>query len=710
MGGSQSIFSRGEHELLKSWAKSHNIVAKINYIISKTNSLSRRGIKKYDFRKECLHLVNFLIKQKNARPNILSEKRWEALLREYLSTYFNNPSIHGICPFILKEQERELLKLSYKAQDFCKEKNDRLKLLIPYKTENKNSYKCNNDPKCITNFKEYNAWIINTREGFFRNRIFKISQAIPQEIDFSRDELCDVFNDKTFHELVIEDLDKNVYIQDSYQGHEIITENVGERNSTIDSHTQEYKTAHEDESHSSDTSEQDPVPQSDTSEEQMLKIQPEDKYLEQNLLLQVLKQLETPQGTIKPLLEGIYLSLHGNISITYVSFFLIIFPVVILFFLFIKYASKMMFKQKKKIKRRHLKLMKIVTPSLADGKSKCLTHTHIEDPLYNDEKNAKSVILREHKMNKNIKTSKRKKDRTKTIIEIHMQVLEECRNEEWESNKGEFLKICLEVFTNEKYKIYPHLTNEELIMESTKRMNDAELQKLLWNKWVERHGNLLEKLKKEDWFINLKNEWKKEKAYIKKMEELKKKSSNENHNFSFLEREKDIWKQWIFKKGTIIEQYLEQELFKSSEEKLQNMLYKFEIEETINDVTLISIEELQYNKCYQEFYKYVKTKVLAKLCILVFMMVLEECKKERFIENSESYFDSSINEWKREANSTKVSEIIKSTTNVKGDISENKENTDHIEENFRKDIVHWISEEDKYINFIVNNEQVDKSS
>ncbi|SBS98610.1 STP1 protein, partial [Plasmodium malariae] len=689
-------FLRGERELLSSWVKSHNIVAKINYIISKTNSLSRRGIKKEDFRNECLHLVNFLIKRKNERPNILSEKRWEALLREYLSTYFNNPSIHGICPFILKEQERELLKLSYKAQDFCKEKIDRLKFLIPYKTENENSYKCNNDPKCINNFKEYNAWIINTREVFFRNGIFNISQAIPQKIDFPRDEICDVFKDKTFHELVSEDLDKTVYIQDSYQGHEINTENVGERNSTIDSHTQEYKTAHEDESHSSDTSEEDLVPQSDASEEQMSKIQPEDKYLKQNLLLQVLKQLETPQGTIKPFLEGIFLSKVNESDLSKHNESTIVTILV--------YASRMMFKQKKKIKIRHLKLMKIVTPSLSDGKSKCLTHTHIEDPLYNDEKITKNVILREHNINKNIKTSKTKKDRTKTIIEIHMQVLEECRNEKWESNKGEFLKICIEVFTNEKYKIYPHLTNEELIMESNKIMNDAELQKLLWNKWVERYGIFLEKLKKEDWFSNLKNEWKKEKAYIKKMEELKKKSSNENHNFSFLEREKDIWKQWIFKKGTIIEHYLEKEWFKSSEEKLQNMLYKIEIEEAINDVTLISMEELQNKKCYQEFYKYVKTKVLVKLCILVFMMVLEECKKEHFIESSESYFDSSLKEWKRETNLTKVSEIIKSITNDKGYISENKENTDHIEENFRKDIADWISEEDKYINFIVNDE------
>ncbi|SBS97082.1 STP1 protein [Plasmodium malariae] len=361
------------------------------------------------------------------------------------------------------------------------------------------------------------------------------------------------------------------------------------------------------------------------------------------------------------------------------------------------------FKKNKKTKKRQVKLLRMVTSSLASKKTKFLMDKRMEDPLYNDEEIIKNIKIHESNMIKNTKTSKRKKERTKIIIEIHMEVLKEFRNEEWKFIKNEFLSICIEEFTNKIYNTHSHLKNDVLITQRSNRINDIEQQKLLWNKWIKRYGNLSEKLKKEEWFNNLKNEWKKEKAYIEEMEELKKITSNENHNFSFLEREIEILKQCLLKKGIIIEQYLEQDWFKGFEEELQNELYKFEIKETINDGPLINMEELEHKEFYQVLYKYVKKKLLVKLCTLVFITILEECRKEELIYNRELYFDTSINEWKIEMDLRKKLEIAKNITDANENFLENKENMGLMgKDNIKKEIAGWISEDNANINFTVN--------
>ncbi|SBT00217.1 surface-associated interspersed protein 8.2 (SURFIN 8.2) (SURF8.2), partial [Plasmodium malariae] len=491
MGGSQSILLRGERDELNRWATSHKIVNKINYIISKTRFLSTNGIKKEEFRKQCLNLVNFLIIQKNARPNILSQRRWEALLKEFLSRYFNKPNTHGICPFILKEEERDLLKLSYNAHDFCEEKNSRLKVLIPYKTEDENSYKCNGDPKCINNFKEYNAWIIKIREVFFKNYIFSKSQAIPPQIHFPKNN-CDLLRGErdelnrwaTSHKIV----NKINYIISKTRflsTNGIKKEEFRKQCLNLVNFLIIQKNAR-------------PNILSQRRWEALLKeflketskIQSEIDNIKQNFLLQVLKHLETPQGTIKPLLEKIFLSNYNETALSAHSEYIVTQDSL--------HALMRIFKKNKKTKKRQVKLLRMVTPSLASKKTKFLMDKRMEDPLYNDEEIIKNIKIHESNMIKNTKTSKRKKERTKIIIEIHMEVLKEFRNEEWKFIKNEFLSICIEEFTNKIYNTHSHLKNDVLITQRSNRINDIEQQKLLWNKWIKRYGNLSEKLKKEE--------------------------------------------------------------------------------------------------------------------------------------------------------------------------------------------------------------------
>ncbi|SBT73365.1 STP1 protein, partial [Plasmodium ovale] len=54
---------------------------------------------------------------------------------------------------------------------------------------------------------------------------------------------------------------------------------------------------------------------------------------------------------------------------------------------------------------------------------------------------------------------KRKKENKKTLIEVHMEVLEEYKSDEWELHKGDFLEICLRGFINEENDTYLKLPN-----------------------------------------------------------------------------------------------------------------------------------------------------------------------------------------------------------------------------------------------------------
>ncbi|SBS96065.1 STP1 protein, partial [Plasmodium malariae] len=323
--------------------------------------------------------------------------------------------------------------------------------------------------------------------------------------------------------------------------------------------------------------------------------------------------------------------------------------------------------------------------------------------IFDDDEIIKKIEIHEEQKIKNVNTTNIKKKRSKTIIEVHMEVLNEYKKDEWESNKVQLLEICIEDIMKEHYRIYNNITNNEHI-ENISSSNENEKNKILWNKWSKAHRSLSENLKKAYWFINLKNEWKNEKSSLKNTEEFNMNHKKEIQNFPFIEREKELWKRWISKKIIIIEQYIEQDLSKEITEELQNMSCEYENEGTDEYKPLINTRELENKEGYKELYKYIKKKLITKLCILVLMLILDECQKEEHMEYNESYLDNSINEWKKE-------EITKNITDMSADASENKENsgdkvnTKNMEnisyiwkDNFRKELKYWTTEDDTYVN------------
>ncbi|SBT85766.1 STP1 protein [Plasmodium malariae] len=732
-----------------------------NQILSGLASLGKKIIKE-EFRKECLELTNFLIEKKDKPPRFTNPKSWVPVLRNYFKHKFDKITQHGGCPMIFDKKEKDLLELKYDALDFC-EKNISYKNKLTAFKKGSNKYDCSNDTQCIQDCTEYETWFISKKEYFESNRnLVRESCTSKSSSSEFPTKQCNIMNSRMLNnipkclhkkpqeptqappkEKVLTDpelyqvnaIDSPVSQDQSISQVEYLPDGAsnspseGQSNSlSEDTHSDppQLQTESEGNSETSLTNVTADTQSGHTEIAKDLKnLAPAEEKIRTSTVQPSTVQDTKTESITEPIMvstKSLYPEapsrstadpkIYGNINYIYFHIFVITKQIYVCIYKFNSvpvdnshnpyYALMGKFKKKKNI-RRKVKFLRILLPSHSVKKDILLSDDHLDQTIHDDEEIIKKLKIHEHNTINNTNMLKRKKDRSKTIIEVHMEVLEEFRNEEWELKKGEFLAVCLEEYKYEKHRTYPNLINCDQ-MENIKCSNDIEEKKIIWNKWIEKHRNLSEKLKKEDWFNNLKNEWKKEKAMVNETEELNKKYLNENEKGSHLEREKDAWRGWISNRGKIVEHYLEQDWLKGLTNEFDNILDEYENEGTENSVSLINIEEMEHNKSCEELYKYIKKKLLSKLCVLVFMTILEECKKEKNVENKESYLDSSINECNSEKNLDRKYHIIENVVEKGNNVLENSENTeifDYKEENnFTDEIKDWIGEDDIYVNSI----------
>ncbi|SBS96371.1 STP1 protein, partial [Plasmodium malariae] len=665
-----------------------------------------------NFRKKCLELVDFLIQNKKA-PLYKNQNKWEGTVKYWATSYFKkiNKNYGGCFP-IFDDKEKNILLLNYEALDFCDEKNNKIKEIPCHTGLRKISSEC--DETCSSKIDEYNAWIKEKRMHFSTQKVLIQNNCKNLQPPFPTKK-CDILNPRTFLELpkcpvkhavsqispkssdkktIPSDVDQTT---DSAQSELQVSQKQDLHIGHVEKDKTEVKTQQEQVQQDLEP-QTGALPSTEASSTQgdskdIQDPQPKNEQISGSEIKERKSYDDTPFSPNTGALEDTNDSKAISPSTS------------------MEYALIGMFKKKKNIKRKQMKFLRIKVPSRFDKKSKFFTDDHLERAIYDDEEIIKKIKINER--TKKVNLSKKKKDRSKIIIEVHMEVLEECINEDWENHKYEFLEICIDEFTKKDYTTYSNLKNDDLIIENIKCISDIKKQNILWNKWIQRYRNLSQNLKKDDWFNNLKDEWKREVAYIQEMEEIKKKSSNENQKVSYLEREKDIWRQWISKKGMIIQQHLDQYWNNGLAEELQNISDEYVNEDTKKYVSLFNVEELQHKENYEELCKYIKKKLLTKFCILVLITVLEEYKKEVNLENRESYLDRSINEWKGEGYSSKKQEITENIIEYNNNDIENKRNEEfdaHIwKDSFRNEIEDWIREDDLYANSIVSDRTVDKS-
>ncbi|SBT53941.1 STP1 protein [Plasmodium ovale wallikeri] len=237
---------------------------------------------------------------------------------------------------------------------------------------------------------------------------------------------------------------------------------------------------------------------------------------------------------------------------------------------------------------------------------------------------------------------KKKKKRKTTLIEMHMEVLEQNKNDEWEFHKGDFLEICLRGFINKENDFYSNLTHSDLTLNNIKNDKITEYiqkQEILWNNWIEDHRNILEQWKKEEWFHILKNKWIKEQQKNKeKNDKLQENILNEQETHSTV-NQKDIWKQWISKQAALIDMFNKEDWFKSIVYAQDKEKDNYRINE-YNNITVTTENQLKNEKSNHEHCR--SKNIIQKLMVQIHMMVLEECIKDEIIRNKELSIDNFI--------------------------------------------------------------------
>ncbi|SBT56574.1 STP1 protein [Plasmodium ovale wallikeri] len=285
-------------------------------------------------------------------------------------------------------------------------------------------------------------------------------------------------------------------------------------------------------------------------------------------------------------------------------------------------------------------------------------HTPYENKKGNEKNIYNQIKMQKGIIHKNIILPKRKKRNRKAIIDIHMELLNECKNDEWEFNKDDFLQICLEQFIKEQNKIYSNSKNSNLITKSLSTQNAKEAKMLLWDKWAEKYTPIWNNFKKGNTFKLLQYYWKEEEnTHFHKIEK-ENSSLNQNDKCSYIQIKKDIWKRWTTKQAKLIEQYKEEQWFKSLVEELENVSDEYKKGKIKDDIFVANIKELENKENNEELYKRVKHIFLIKVLIQILMMIIEECIKEESCGKTEKVLDNLIEKLNKEKHEKIESENI----------------------------------------------------
>ncbi|SBT58964.1 STP1 protein [Plasmodium ovale wallikeri] len=333
--------------------------------------------------------------------------------------------------------------------------------------------------------------------------------------------------------------------------------------------------------------------------------------------------------------------------------FLILSTIITTLFLLFKYTSfGWLFgkKKKKKSLKRQLKIKKISEehPHFDNTSNYSIKDIPYEKTTHNDKNIYSKIKMQKAIIKENVTLQKGKKNNRKAIIDIHMELLNEYKNDEWELNKNDFLQICLEEFVREQNKIYSNSENTNLVMKNISIQNTKDKMVLL-DKWTERCRPIWEKFKSENAFKVLQNEWKKEEMeYLENIEQFENIILNENTKFSYKEIKKEIWRKCITKQAKFMEQFKQEKWFKSLVKQIEDVSDEYKMGEINDGIFVLNIEKLDNINNNEESYKHDNNPFLIKVLTQIFMMVIEECIKEESPEKTELVLDNIIEKLNKE--------------------------------------------------------------
>ncbi|SBT54346.1 STP1 protein [Plasmodium ovale wallikeri] len=409
-------------------------------------------------------------------------------------------------------------------------------------------------------------------------------------------------------------------------------------------------------------------------------------------------------------------SLFRSPIMIYMLGFLILFTIIAMLFFLSKYTSfGLLFNKKKKKKRlkRNLEIKKIPeeSPHLDNTDNHSVNDMPYKNKTHNDNSIYGKIKIQKGVINKNISLPKKKNNKRKAIIDIHMELLNEYKNDEWDLNKNDFLQICLEEFIREQNKIYSNSENTNLVMKNISIQNTKEDKMLLLDEWTERCRPIWEKFKSENAFKVLQYEWKEaEKEYLENIEQFENNILNENTKISYKEIKKEIWRKWITKQATFIKQFTQEKWFKSLVKQIEDVSDEYKMEEIKDDIFVLNIEKLDNINNKEESYKHDNNPYLIKVLTQIFMMVIEECIKEESPEKKELMLDNIIEKLNKEKHAKIESKNIHQENMNHKEYDETLETDTHKYKDSLKELMEgWTNKSDIDINSADDKNKSDKS-
>ncbi|SOV84249.1 surface-associated interspersed protein 1.2, putative [Plasmodium sp.] len=256
------------------------------------------------------------------------------------------------------------------------------------------------------------------------------------------------------------------------------------------------------------------------------------------------------------------------------------------------------------------------------------------------------------------------------VIKLHLHLIDECKKEEWEKNKYNFLEICIEEYIKNENKD----NNRRNILEDEIFNMDKNM---MWDTFIETHRYILEKWKREEWFHSLKNEWKVEVLnYLNSSEnrnDERDKNCNEEKRISLIEKEKNIFRKWIHKHT---------EEFKDCYEDEKNPFLEEDVKKKKKHYKLIA-------------------------WIQIHMMILERLKEDECLSNQQLFIDICIEVIKKGHLCKNNVIIIEMLNKLKIDIYNSseylllQENDDKKKKEWYKKLKkYWMDKGSIYFNFL----------
>ncbi|CRG95510.1 surface-associated interspersed protein (SURFIN) [Plasmodium gallinaceum] len=275
------------------------------------------------------------------------------------------------------------------------------------------------------------------------------------------------------------------------------------------------------------------------------------------------------------------------------------------------------------------------------------------------DENLKEENIEKERNNGIDKNEMKKNLERRILLDILMMVLEECTKEEWEKEE-EFFKANME-----EIKKYKNLDEETNILDKIEREKS-------WNIISEKKKEEIEKWKREKWFIQLMLEWKnKEEKYMMEInEEILAKKNQGRVIDVILERQSNIWKKhcenickkWIDEDNNeewftkIVNEY------ENEEKEYKSRIYKNSIEkenektiERDESITEINKKEEEKMRKYESNNlkeshemnnsKINKKKLKWETLIGIYMVILEECRKEEWLLNRGKFLETCLEEF-----------------------------------------------------------------